>query len=118
MAQPIRIVHHRNGTVQRIFRTWIETDIPGLNTLYAIPRADQHATARDLGYGSDIDALTRDHDFLHAWLADKMDLPVSLALSMAAKGEVGCCSAALEEAAVLAIQRYAKAAGVDVGALA
>jgi hypothetical protein len=118
MPEPIRTVVHANGTVQRIFATWVETDIPGLETLYACPMAEQREAADDLGYDGDVDGLTRDHDFLHAWLADVLGLPASYSLTAAAGGTVDQAVAAAEEAAVMALQRFARLAGVDMATLA
>jgi hypothetical protein len=118
MAAPLRTVVHANGTVQRIFATWVETEIPGLETLYACPMVEQRETADCLGYGDDVDALTRDHDFLHAWLADVLGLPASYALTAAAGGTVDPAIAEAEEAAVMALQRFTRLAGVDTATLA
>jgi hypothetical protein len=105
VPEPLRTILHTNGTVQRIHATWVETDIPGLPTLYACPMATQTATADRLGYGADIDAMTRDHDFLHAWLADCLGLDASFSLVLAAGGlaDPGIADAE-EEAAGLAIR--------------
>lgn len=98
--------------MQRIYATWVETDIPGLPTLHAVPRSDQIDTARRLGYGNDIDALTRDHDTTHAAMCDWLGLPASFSLTMAAGGEVDADLAEAEEAAVMALQRFMRLAGV------
>lgn len=118
MAEPIRTVLHTNGTVQRIYPTWVETDIPGLQTLHACPMVEQGATAERLGYGGDIDAMTRDHDFLHCLLADSLGLDASFSLTLAAGGAADPALAEAEEDAVLALQRFAKLAGVKVEDLA
>lgn len=118
MPEPLRTVVHANGTVQRIYATWVETDIPGLPTLHACPMVEQEDTAAALGYTGDVDALTRDHDFLHAWLADVLGLDASFSLTLAAGGAVDPDIAAAEEAAVMAMQRFARLARVDVAALA
>jgi hypothetical protein len=117
VPKPLRTVVHANGTVQCIFATWVETDIPGLPTLHACPMVEQQETAAALGY-DDVDALTRDHDFLHAWLADVLGLDASFSLTLSASGAADPDIAAAEEAAVMALQRFARLARVEVATLA
>jgi hypothetical protein len=113
----LRSFVHRNGTRTRVFETWAENDLLG-QTVSAVARhdAEQAAMARRLGYGEDVDAMTRDHDLLHALLADMLGLPCSLSLKLAA----GLANADdrqladIEEAAVLAVQEFVRAAGVDL----
>lgn len=112
-------VRHRNGTVTRIYPERVETDLPGHSTLHAAPRQDQHETAERLGYGGDIAALTRDHDPLHAWLADQLGLPASFSLREAAGEKLDRPELAwMEEEAVLALQRLIRSAGVPMPWLA
>jgi hypothetical protein len=118
VPDPIRTVVYTNGTVQRIFATWVETSLPDLPTLYACPMLEQAETAAALGYGADVDALTRDHDFLHAWLADVLGLDASASLTLAAGGVADPDIAGAEEAAVMALQRFARLVGIDMAALA
>ena len=109
--QPRLIIRHANGTTTRIYTTWVETNIPGLPTVHAVPCADQRETAHRLGY-VDETALTLDHDPLHAWLASTLGLPASYSLSLAAGADVDPTLAELEEAAVMALQAFCVAAGV------
>lgn len=72
-----------------------------------MPITDQHETARQLGYGDDVEAMNRDHDQTHGWITMSLGIPsYSLALS---RGETltqkQCELAWAEEAAVLAIQK-------------
>lgn len=80
---------------------------------------DQQQTARDLGYGDDVAAMNREHDPLHYSLCAWLQVP---SYSMViARGEPvtkpQAALAAIEEAAVLAVQRLMRAHGVDVPAV-
>jgi hypothetical protein len=104
----------RNGTLIEIYpRAWTHIVLPGGQEVFAIPKPDQLLQARALGYGDDIDAMCRDHDPLHALLADWLGVPQSYGI-MAAAGLLKPEDhdlAAYEEAAVLAIQQFMRAAG-------
>ena len=112
--EPARTVVHCNGTVQRFFEgCWVETELPGLPLVVAVPRPDQIRLCDELGYGDDLEAMTWDHDFLHAWLADVLGLDVSFSLARAAGAAIAPPGIAeAEEAAVLALQRFVRLAGV------
>ena len=72
----------------------------------------QADTAQRLGYGDDVEAMNRDHDPLHRALCAWLGVP-SLAMRMAAGldlTEAEAALAALEEDAVLAVQRFKRAA--------
>jgi hypothetical protein len=71
---------------------------------------EYRATAQRLGYGGDTSAMCRDHDPLHALLADWLGLS-SYALRQAAGLATDDRLAALEEDAVIAVQRYMRHAG-------
>lgn len=71
----------------------------------------QLATARSLGYGRDVLAMVREHDAMHALLADWLGLPASLAIEVAAGRREADELSRLEEAAVLAITAYMRRAG-------
>lgn len=71
------------------------------------------ATARELGYGDDILAMCREHDPLHALLCAWLGLPSSYSLRYAA-GDLDHADrhlADVEEAAVMAVQRFMRMAG-------
>ena len=118
MVEPLRVIRCRNGTVVRIFETWAETVLPGGQVVYATPQhtPEQAETARDLGYGDDVDAMTRDHDALHSALCDWLGLPASFSMMDAAGllHEADRPKAWAEESAVLALQKLMVMAGVRV----
>lgn len=70
------------------------------------------ATAERLGYGADVLSMTREHDPLHARLCDWLGLPDSYSLRRAVGLDADPTMAALEEDAVLAVQRFMRRAGV------
>lgn len=66
------------------------------------------ATARELGYGDGQDAALRmaqEHDALHALLTAWLGIPESFSLRVAAGADPDSEIAAIEEAAVLAVQK-------------
>jgi hypothetical protein len=74
------------------------------------------ATAVHYGYGNDTLQLCIDHELMHLALADWLDLPESPTMRAVRHNRLDDDLAlrALEEAAVLAVQQFARAAGVDV----
>lgn len=104
-------IYHSSGTETVIGDRWAVTTIPGLPAIHAHPTPDQHETALDLGY-PDAGAMTRDHDPCHAWLCDELGLSASIALTQTAGGNVDTELAALEEVAVMALQKFMRRAGV------
>lgn len=94
-----RVIHLENGTF---------TTLPNGHAIAASPEdTDSYrATAKATGYGDDTGAMCRDHDYLHAALADLLGLPHSPALMGAAMGEDINDLTGAEEDAVLAIQRF------------
>ncbi len=86
--------------------------LPGGPIVRARANADSAGSAEVLGYGGDVAAMTEAHDALHARLCDWLGLSTSYSLSMAAGLETDARLAALEEGAVMAVQRFARAAGV------
>lgn len=71
---------------------------------------EYRGTAERLGYGADTLAMCRDHDPMHALLADWLGL-TSYSLRQAAGEPVDPRLAALEEDAALAVQKYMRHAG-------
>lgn len=110
---------HRFGGTTVDLRHWGSvTTLPDGRTIQAAPQPgeDYAATARRLGYGGDVLAMCHDHDALHAALAEFLGLPVSPVLSTVAGAPMGdAVQHGLEEDAVLAVQRLARALGVDLG---
>jgi hypothetical protein len=104
-----------NGTRVRIGPYWTRVILPDGTEIYGEPQRDdgQARTALELGYGEDVEAMCRDHDPLHAVLADFLGLPRSYSLADAAGilPPEDKWLADLEEAAVLAIQAFMRQAG-------
>lgn len=98
-----------NGTKISIGPKWAITRLPNGAEVHAHPREDQADTAMELGYGTDIEAMTRDHDPLHSRLMDFLKAPYSYSLMLAAGCDVDPRIAALEEAAVMAVQKLKRA---------
>lgn len=79
--------------------------------------AEYAATAESLGYGSDVEAMNRDHELMHHILAHALGLPESPVMRAVADdtwqhdpdGKLK-----LEEDAVMAVQRLARAYDVDL----
>lgn len=99
-----------NGTVATMGESWCHTVLPNGCEVHAHPDEESPRMARELGYGDDVAALSRSHDWLHSLLCDALGLPYSYSLMLAAGCEVDKRLADLEEAAVLATQRFARAA--------
>jgi hypothetical protein len=71
------------------------------------------ATARAHGYGEDTALLSREHELCHGLLAAMLGLPHSPTLWAVAHG-TDDPTGPLEEAAVLAVQRFARAVGASL----
>ena len=97
----------------KIHQDLVETTLPGGEVVMAAPQRtyEQRLTANRLGYGEDVEAMTRDHDPMHAWLCDALGLPHSTALMQTAGHNVDPTLAAIEEQAVLAVQALCVATG-------
>lgn len=83
--------------------------------IHARPQDDgtYRARAVSLGYGADTAAMSREHELGHAILATMLGLPESPTLRGVADGNYWP-NWREEEAAVLALQAYARAAGVGL----
>ena len=99
-----------NGTRIERGRGWCCVTLPNGKAVHARPDADSPRMAEALGYGADVDRMTHDHDALHALLTDWLGLPYSFSLMAAAGEPIDPALAAEEEAAVLALQRFVRAA--------
>lgn len=78
--------------------------------------SDQAQTARELGYGEDVRAMNREHDLIHLDLCTWLRIP-SLAIQQAAGRRLSqedAGLAAIEEDAVLAVQRLIRAHGAPL----
>jgi hypothetical protein len=108
--QCIREDEHRRsaaGAVEERLR-WAEELGPPPAELVIRDHSGRVVT-RAVGFGSDVAALTRDHDPTHARLTDWLGLPYSLSLMAAAGARAIDELTGLEEEAVLAVQRYRRA---------
>lgn len=85
------------------------TTLPNGKEVHAHPDQDSSDMADRLGYGSDVAAMTREHDALHSQLMDWLGQPYSYSLMIAAGEPVDWTISNYEEAAVLAIQKLKQA---------
>jgi hypothetical protein len=106
----------RNGTVISILPNSALVRLPGGAIVRSRPQKTgaYRATAFRLGYGDDTLALCHQHDPLHAILCSWLGLPDSFALRCAAGLDNENELSAAEEAAVLAVQRFMRVAGVGL----
>ena len=82
--------------------------------------ADYAATAEQQGYGGDVAGLNRDHELAHHVLANALGLAESPVMRAVANGTWQHDPDGLlrmEEDAVMVVQRWAKALGIDMIAL-
>jgi hypothetical protein len=100
-----------NGTEIIVGPDWCLTRLPCGREVHAHPNAESPAMAERLGYGQDVAAMTRHHDALHSMLCCMLGMTASHSLMLVAGCESDATLAALEEDAVLAVQRFARAAG-------
>ena len=109
-----RIVWGR--TVVEIWEDCVATHLPGGAVLVsaAETNAAYRETAERLGYGSDTERMCRDHDPAHVALCHLLGLPESPTLRRVALAEGPTELTGKEEEAVLALQAFANAAGVDL----
>jgi hypothetical protein len=98
-----------NGTRIRIGSCWVVTTLPNGAIVNACPTEDSIQPALELGYCEDVAALTRDHDPLHSRLCDWLGMPHSFSLMRSAGYPTDPMLAELEEAAVLATQKFKRA---------
>lgn len=105
------------SSVVSVSRGWTETTFSDGSSLSARhdEQPGQRQTAAELGCS--VERMNREHDLTHSLLAAWLGLGQSPTLYGVAVGEKYPLHD-LEEAAVLAIQRFAIAAGVDLLALA
>lgn len=101
--------HHKNGTVVKVGEDHVVTILPNGTEVTAIPNRESPKMAKRLGYGKDVNAMTRDHDPLHSWLCDRLGMPHSFSLMQAAGFDVNARLAGLEEDAVLSVQKFKRA---------
>lgn len=114
-ARPARLVQFAEVMVQ-IWPDAVVTILPDGQQIFAMAQdTDEYrATAERLGYGEDTCRMSRDHELTHSALAALLGLPESPTLGRVARGEGDSTLTGLEENAVLAIQAFANAAGIDL----
>ena len=92
--------------------SYAETRFPDGSKVPAVPHdTDEYReNARKYGYGSDTAALSREHEFLHTWLAEEQGKPYSPTLWAVAhefaEGTAALHEQYAEEDIVLKFQRY------------
>lgn len=119
---PTTIIQLRRGGKIEIGEDWTRVTLPNRGEVYGEPQGteEQAATAADLGYGADVVAMVRDHDPLHALLADLLGLDWSYSM-LYATGLIPPeekYMGPIEEAAVIALQRYVCHLGLTVPEIA
>jgi hypothetical protein len=109
------IIHYESEHYSFVVHTehaYAETLFPDGTRVPAVPHTTKQyrQTAERLGYGDDVAALSREHEFIHSFLCQRQGLPYSPTLwAVAHNHGKGCISLAkqrMEESVVLAFQRY------------
>lgn len=97
-------------------RDCVRTTLPDGAEVVAAPEptASYRAKAEGLGYGADSMRMCVEHEVTHSALAAWLGLPESPTLGRVARGQGDSVLTGLEEDAVLALQRFANAAGVNL----
>ena len=120
MATSSPEIFHLGAAVVALHAGYTLTRFPDGSEAHArhddLAHLGQARMAADLGYADEV-AMNREHDLLHSLLASWLGLPCSPALQAVARG-VDAPMGWIEEATVLALQRFAVSQGVDVVALA
>ena len=94
----------------------VTTYLPdGVSVVAAAEDTDQYReTAEKLGYGSNTVRMMRDHEISHTALCHLLGLPESLVMSVVGHGDPDTYLTGLEEDLIMALQRFAMAAGIDL----
>lgn len=104
----------RNGTRIRLGDGFVHTWLPDGRRIDALPVHDAGSIALAADLGMSVEAMARSHDPLHSILACALGQCASVSLT-AALDHVGWTDlGGREEAAVLAVQSYVHALGLDV----
>jgi hypothetical protein len=105
-------VERYGKTVVTTHEGWLDITLPDGTTFQALPQDNDEyrAMAERLGYGTDTLAMCRDHDPLHAAMAQFLGLSVSPALAGGANGDPINELTGAEEDMVLSIQRFMRMA--------
>jgi hypothetical protein len=107
---------HVGGALVELWKNGATTSIyHGVGAVSAVAHdTDEYrARAQSLGYGSDTARMSREHELTHHLLADLLGLPYSPTLHGVAAQKIYERNN-IEEAAVLAIQAFARAVDVDL----
>lgn len=120
--------HPRPDRIIAVGRTVIEvwdgncvrTTLPDGQQVIAAPEDNDayRKTARDCGYGADTFRLCVEHETCHALIAEITCLAESPTMRGVAAGRSATPLTDAEEGAVIAIQKFCRAAGIDLLALA
>lgn len=104
------------ANVVEVWGDCVATHLPdGVSVVAAVQDTDQyHETAERLGYGSDTVRMMRDHEISHTALCHLLGLPESLVMSSVGHGYSDTYLTGLEEEVVMALQKFATAAGIDL----
>lgn len=105
------------GTTVEVWSDCTRVTLPSGGTVVGAPQDNDayRAAALRLGYGADTAAMSREHEVGHAALCHFLGLPCSPVMSTVAGEPVGdVVTHWLEEEAVMAVQRLARAVGVDL----
>lgn len=99
----------------------VETTLPSGKRVMGMPHhtPSYRKTARDHGYGTDVERLNRTHEVTHTLLAHILGLPVCPVFERVGNGQhepTEITQAA--EGAILALERYANMLGVDLVSVA
>jgi hypothetical protein len=115
-TRPNRIVVLGWTVVELWGHDFTRTILPDGVEVPAAPQdnADYRSRAHALGYGQDSAAMSREHELGHVLLSYILGLPESPALRSAANNAGPSDLTGMEEDAVMALQRFARAAGVDL----
>lgn len=115
-VRPARVLTYSNGSIVQIWPDCVRTILPDGREVVAAPQDNDayRATAERLGYGADVRRMSVEHEVLHNWACALLGLPESPTLGRVARGEGDTVLTGLEEEMVLAIARFANAAGVNL----
>lgn len=115
-TRPNRIVVLGWTVVELWGHDFTRTILPDGTEVPAAPQDDDSYRERAavLGYGADTASMSREHELAHVLLSYILGLPESPALRAAANDAGPSDLTGMEEDAVMAIQRFARAAGVDL----
>lgn len=103
-------------TLVQVWPDCVRTILPGGAIVMAAPQDNDayRATAGHLGYGEDTARMCAEHEAAHTAICAWLGLAESPTLRQVAHGRPDTFISGVEEDVVLALQRFARAAGVDL----